>query len=105
MAIPFTQYLRPHGKKRLMTIRRSPDVEAMAKYLIGRGYKFDIEELLTGVISMTCELVGKSEELPVAIEQCQNGPPVLDAIDRLVKKSYEHCRALEGPKPIPTEPE
>lgn len=82
--IPFTQYLRPFGEKKPVEIDRPADVEAAAHRLIDLGCKFDIEELRTLQISMTCECDEFEDDEVLAHEICANGPPVLVAVDRLV---------------------
>lgn len=87
MAIKFTQYLRPNGKKVSAEIDMPEDIESMARRLSSAGYKFEIEELSTGVVHMDCSADGA--EGPVAIELCENGPPVVFAVERLVRESHE----------------
>lgn len=85
MTIPFTQYLRPDGRKRPVDIERSPEIEAIAQRFIESGGKYECEELRTGHASLTAVKYGDD----VAIELTMNGPLVPDAVDRLVKKSEE----------------
>ena len=85
MSIPFTQYLRPNGRKRPVDIERSPEIEAIAQRFIESGGKYECEELSTGHASLTAVKYGDD----VAIELTMNGPSVPDAVDRLVKKSEE----------------
>lgn len=95
MSIPFTQYLRPDGRKKAVEIDRPPEIEAKARELIAAGYKFEIEELTTGEISMTCEW--RDEEQPtLAIKICANGPAVLDAVDRLVAAAWDEMKRRIG---------
>lgn len=82
MNIPFTQFLRPHGERTPVTIDRPDSTAKQAADLIARGYEFHIEELTTGEVSMTC--FWPQDEEDIAIEVCDNGPPVPPAIDRLV---------------------
>lgn len=82
MPIPFTQYLRPDGRQTAVSIERPDDVETKAQAIIAAGYRFECEHLTTGDCSFTIFDIAREED--VAIEVCANGPPVLDAIDRLV---------------------
>lgn len=88
MSIPFTQYLRPHGRPRQIEFETTPDqaaVEAEALRIIAAGYRFECEELSTGDVSLT--IVGPDEngdETDVAIEVVPNGPAVVAAVERLV---------------------
>lgn len=80
MPIPFTQYLRPDGRMKEVTIDRPPDVERVALSMIELGCVFEIEMLASGEISMTCEL----DDEVLAIEVVPNGPDVPAAVDRMV---------------------
>ena len=96
MNIPFIQVLRPDGRPRPYNIDRPEDVANRAKALIGSGYQFHIEELSTGVISMTC--FDPEEEIDFAIELCNNGPEVPSAVDKLVAQATEF-QSLAGATP------
>ena len=62
--IPFTQYLRPYGKQVAQFFDCEEDLARKAQAIIGRGYRFECEELRNGVISLT---IASGEE-DVAIE-------------------------------------
>jgi hypothetical protein len=81
--IPFTQYLRPDGRKRSTGIELDPQVEAIAERFIESGGRYECEELTTGHASFTAVKYGDD----VAIEVCMNGPGVPAAVERLVRKS------------------
>jgi hypothetical protein len=83
LGIPFTQYLRPDGRKRAVTIERPPDVEALAQRFIDSGGRYECEELTSGHASLTAVKFGED----VCIEVVMNGPEVPDAVDRLVQAS------------------
>lgn len=80
--IPFTQFLRPDGRRRPMRIVRPLDIVQQARAIVAKGCEFHIEELATLKISMTCFDTAIEED--IAIEVCANGPPVCGAVDRLV---------------------
>ena len=83
----FTQYLRPDGRKRFVTIERSGDVEAMAERLVKIGARFEVEQLTTGEVSLECILqTDEPQILSSAI--CANGPGVPEAVDKLVEDAY-----------------
>lgn len=65
---------------------RGDDIERMARAIIDKGYRFEIEMLQTGQISMTVSDPEKGED--VACELCDNGPEVLVTVDRLVSEMY-----------------
>lgn len=86
--IPFTQSLRPDGHRTPITIDRPAEIESLARKLIEEGCSFEIEELRTGIVSMTCERDARAGELedPVVLahELCPNGPRVPRTVDTLV---------------------
>lgn len=84
MSIPFTQYLLPDGGIRHITIDMPPEIEEKAFDLMQQGCYFEAETLGTGMVSLTCET---ADDL-VAIELCDNGSPVIDAVQRLIETAY-----------------
>lgn len=85
--IPFTQYLRPHGRKRMVEVERSPEIERLAEEFIDRGGYFECEALSTGHASLTAGHPD-AEEGDIAVELVMNGPDVPEAVDRLVRKAH-----------------
>ena len=81
----FVQFLRPDGRQRDVFVDRSEEIERKAAELVAGGCRFEIEELRTGKINMDCTLNG--EVLGGGL--CDNGPSVLETVDRLVTKSYD----------------
>lgn len=94
MSIAFTQYLRPDGRPRPVLIDRPADVEAAAARFVAAGGKYECEELATGEVALTAVLTLDEKEGPkdVASEVCANGPPVLEAVDSLVRVSLKHIK-------------
>ena len=85
--IPFTQYLRPNGQRQAVTIdMEDQPLHDKAEVLIEAGWHFDIEELMSGTISMTCER--DTDEGEFFIQVCQNGPPVVAAVRVLVEEAH-----------------
>ncbi len=88
--IEFTQFMRPNGRKVQVLISRPSSVAEAARSIVSSGARFEIEELMTGAISMTCEIDDAEEEVIVlAHELCPNGPKVPEAVDRLVQTASE----------------
>lgn len=85
--IPFTQYLRPDGRKRPCSIDMPADVEALAFKFIEDGGWFEVEELTTGHASLTACRVVDGEPGDIAIRVVENGPPVLTAVEELVREA------------------
>lgn len=81
--IPFTQYLRPNGRRKEVTIEVSPDVASKAHAIIARGLAFECEELSTGQVSLT---ITDPEEGDLDIRVVPNGPGVREAVEDLVSR-------------------
>ena len=80
--IPFTQYLRPNGRKVEVTIDRPDEVSSLAAKIIDRGYRFEVEHLISGHASFTIAGPDDDEDIELTL----NGPDVPAAVDRLVKR-------------------
>jgi len=85
--IPFTQYVRPDGRKRPVTINRPAEIEAKARALLLMGLRLEAEVLTTGHVSFT--VYDPVIEQDIVQEVVQNGPGVDAAIDRLVESAYK----------------
>lgn len=97
--VPFTQYLRPNGRQRPVSIERTTEVATLAMKVRDAGFRFDIEELMTGHVSMTVESNtpdAHGDYPTIAHEICANGPDVHRAVDRLITAAYEHVAKAEG---------
>lgn len=93
--IPFTQYLRPNGRKAQVSIERPPEVTALAQQFIRVGGWFECEELTTGHVSLTACMVVDEEPDDIEIEIVQNGPDVPNAVDRLVRAAISKATGQE----------
>lgn len=91
--IPFTQYMRPHGRREEVAVNRPEEIERLAKELQVKGCKFEIEELMTGEISMTVEDKHVEEFGPVSMQVCQNGPKVPEAVDALIRSAHKRINS------------
>lgn len=80
--IPFTQYLRPNGRRAEVSIDRPNEISDLAAKIIDRGFRLECEELSTGHCSFT--IVGPDDD--ECIEVVMNGPGVPPAIDRMIKR-------------------
>lgn len=96
MSIPFTQFMRPDGRRKDETIDRPEHVEKVALSLFERGVRFEAEVLMDGSVSL--EAVGPEDEdgdpTSLAIEVVPNGPGVAEAVDRLVLKASERIERV-----------
>jgi len=91
MQLHFTQYLMPNGRKKnvFFEIENSILVGKVETLLEQKCY-FECEMLQTGKISLTCMQVNHEyeEEETLAIEVCENGPEVVNAVARLIENAY-----------------
>ena len=86
--IPFTQYLRPDGRTRRVTIERPPDIEALAQQCLAAGVRFEVEELTTGEASLEAVLTERDGEIEsLSLQVVPNGPPVIEATDCLIREA------------------
>ena len=85
MTIKFTQYLRPHGRQVAQYIDRPKDIEDKAVAVVVAGGRFEMEELMTGKISITCAY----DDEDIAHRICENGPHLPATVDAIVEDAYE----------------
>ena len=78
--IEFTQYLAPTGRKASVRIDRPEPVHAKAQEIAGKGFRFEVEILSTGDVSLTIA----DDDGDHAIEVVPNGPEVPAAVDRMI---------------------
>jgi hypothetical protein len=93
MSIKFTQFLSPNARKIPISIAHTPEVEMLAEEMYKNGCRFEIEVLPAGMINMDIQPPDGSGVF--AIEVVPNGPAVVEAVERLVKRA--HVRWTQGP--------
>lgn len=81
--IPFTQYIRPHGRAVQTTIYRPIPIADLAEKIVTAGYRFESEHLSTGEASLSAHNIVTEEDGVIVI--VDNGPQVPAAVDELVK--------------------
>ncbi len=84
--VQFTQYMRPDGHTKPITMDVPPDVADKAERLAEWDVRFSAEMLRTEEVSLTAEDATINETL--AIEVVPNGPEVIDAVHRLINNAY-----------------
>lgn len=97
MSIPFTQYVRPYGRKRRMTIDLPPDVEERAQKVIAAGWLFEAEILTTDQVSFSVHNPHSDEPEDVAIRICDNGPEVPAVVTQLIDDAIAALAQWETP--------
>ncbi len=83
-SIPFTQFVRPDGRRRDIEITRPAEMVARARALIEKGLAFEAEVLTTGEVSLT--VADHENEEDIAIEITPNGH-ICEAVDRLIESA------------------
>ena len=90
----FTQYLMPDGRPVKVKTRVALGLRDKAELIVAAGFKFEIEMLQTGAISITIG-DGLLDSGDYAHEVCANGPPVVTAIEKMISEfDINHARAL-----------
>jgi hypothetical protein len=98
MPIPFTQFLRPDGRRTIVTIDRPAHIEDMAKVIIDSGGRFTVEAL---VPFRDVSFVVEYNDADLCAQVCQNGPAVLEAVDALVSEAFTLITGLAPAEPPP----
>lgn len=83
MSIPFTQFVLPDGRRRRVFIDRPEHIEEAAEAIMAQGYRFEIEVLTTGHVSMTVT----DDDGDLCVEVVPNDHRVSPAVDRLVEQA------------------
>lgn len=98
MLIPFTQYLRPHGRKININIDIDFTTGEMAKKLISAGAIFEIEVLSTGLASLECINTNVDEDDLMFCLSGQLVPNEQDVKEAVVKLVQDAHRRMFGEK-------
>lgn len=95
MTIQFTRVF-PNGRNALVEIDgRSAEVEALAQRFIKSGGQYLIMVKPGGTAVLAAGIFVGGEPDEAATEKAENGPALMDAVDRLVRQSVKHPRVLE----------
>jgi hypothetical protein len=85
--IPFTQYMRPDGRKVNNGVDMPYEIEELANQFINQGGKFECEVLINGTVSLTAVKKIDDEYQDVAIELSENGPGIKQHVEALVRRA------------------
>lgn len=88
LTIPFTQYMRPNGRKVPQQFPCDQETYDKAQQLLELGLRFEAEVLMNDMCSFTI-FDPMSDIGDVAIKLCMNGPKVPETVKALVIE-YEH---------------
>lgn len=95
----FTQYLRPNGTPKPVTINIADDLSGHLDAIGKVGARLECEVLTTGEVSLT--IFDPELEQDFDIELVPNGPGVPDAVDRLIRRfTQEQYQAWQGESAI-----
>jgi len=102
--IPFTHYTLPHGRRIEESFKcDNAETLALAHKIINRGGRFTVELLRTGHASLAVEAEVEGEgSQDIACVVCKNGPPLVAAIDELVREAWKWMEEwMEEESPAP----
>lgn len=89
--IYFTQFMRPHGNKQIVSIDRPDHIAKAADYILQNEFRFECEQLTTGEVSLTIS----DNWGDYAFELCANGPAVPTSVDKLISE-FNVAQALKA---------
>lgn len=93
MSIPFTQYLRPDGRKKPISVEMPKEIEESAYRFIEAGGWYEAEVLEGGIVSLTaCFVTEDDGPQDIAIELADNGPGIKESVAKLVYSSVEYVK-------------
>lgn len=92
--IPFIETL-PDGRTRGVAIDRGQDVYDVAARFIDRGGRYLMRGAQGGMVNLVAVMPDPAGELDaVAFEETEDGPPLLDAIDKLIIASVANMAVV-----------
>jgi len=87
-SIEFTQFLLPNGRREQVRIPVDKEIYGLASQLTTKGYRFEIEVLRTGHVSMeVCRETEEGEAEVLANEIVPNGPEIPEAVNRMIRSA------------------
>lgn len=92
MPIPFVRQF-PNGRRALSEFSASPEVEELGRKFIALGGAYVCEILPSGYARIAACVQRKGKQVDVEQDACENGPPLVDAVERLVRASVKHVEA------------
>jgi hypothetical protein len=93
-AIPFKQFLRPNARIADVTIDMPEHVALMAQVFIAEGGAFTTEMIGPGEVSLCAEFEHEGELQDIACIISPNGPPITEAVEKLVQEAYEYLQKV-----------
>jgi hypothetical protein len=90
--IPFTQYLRPDGKRTATVIDMPQEIYDLAQQFIAAGGSYTSELLPGNDVSLCAEFDVEGERRDIVCLVCFNDGSVPDSVDDLVRESVEYLQ-------------
>ena len=88
-AIPFTQFLRPDGRRTSTVIDMPQEIHDLAQEFIAAGGAYTSELLPGDDVSLCAEFGVEDERRDVVCVVCFNNSSVPDSVEELVRESHE----------------
>ena len=95
--IPFTQFLRPTGERRQTFIDMPHTVALLARRFIEEGGGYT-SEMVHGRVSLCAEFTINGERQDIVCMVARNGPGIDQAVEQLIRESYEFLQKHEAGK-------
>lgn len=93
MELPFVRQF-PNGRRGLSTVEVADDVGHMGKKFIALGGAYVCEILPSGYARIAACVQGEDgKQIDVEQDACENGPNLIEAVERLVRASVKHVEA------------
>jgi hypothetical protein len=94
--IPFTQFLRPSGERRQTFIDMPREVALLAKRFLEEGGRYTSEMIRPGEVNLCAEFTIDDERRDIVSLIAQNGPDIVDAVEKLIRESYKFLQEHEA---------
>lgn len=92
--IPFTEFVRPLGRRKEILLPCSKEAEALAKELLKAGFRFEAELLTTREISLTVSTIEKDYDIEVFWPKQGAGlEQITEAVSALITRAHEKFKA------------
>lgn len=95
--VPFTEFVLPDGRRVEGYFDVAADIAETAAALRERGYRFEVERLRTGEVSLECcgtDNDGEHDSLAMLV--VPNGPGMRDHVEQLVRNAQAELERRDG---------
>lgn len=97
--IPFIR-VYPNGTNRISEVERPEEIERLAALFLEREGRYLLKIEDNGRVHLAAAVMENGEPFEAALVECDNGPELFDAVDKLVRTSVENqTKFLKGAKP------